>query len=83
MPRGIGEPAVPRGITDVVHEYIEIPVDKGFFLTHEAAIDHLKRNHYHYADNSHTYAHTAWRSREEPLWKILQEVDFSKLEGDR
>ena len=49
------------------------------FLTHEAAIEHLKRNDYHYSDKAHTYAQTAWRSQEEKLWNILQTVDFDKL----
>lgn len=62
-----------------ISEYQEIPADSGMFLTHEAAIDHLERNHYHYAENAHTYAKTAWRSREEKLWEILQTVDFDKL----
>lgn len=62
-----------------ITEYEEIPEDSGMFLTHEAAIDHLERNHYHYAENAHTYAKTAWRSKEEKLWEILQTVDFDKL----
>lgn len=62
-----------------VYEYQEVAVDKGMFLTHEAAIEHLKRNDYHYSDKAHTYAQTAWRSREEKLWNILQTVDFDKL----
>ena len=64
-----------------VKEYQEIARDKGFFFTQKAAEDHLRRNHYHYSDEAHTYAHTAWRSSEEPLWRILQMVDFDKLEG--
>lgn len=62
-----------------VSEYQEYPVDKGIFLTHEAAIQHLKSNDYHYADNAHTYAQTAWRTSEERLWNILQEIDWSKI----
>lgn len=59
--------------------YREIPVDKGMFLTQEAAARHLKSNEYHYAANAHTYAKTAWRSPEEGLWKILQSVDMDQL----
>lgn len=62
-----------------VYEYQEIAVDGGMFFTHEAAIEHLKRNDYHYSDKAHTYAQTAWRSKEEKLWNILQTVDFDKL----
>lgn len=60
-------------------EYKEVPKDEGMFLTHEAAMQHLKKNEHHYSDNAHTYAKTAWRSNEELLWKILQTVDFDKL----
>lgn len=63
----------------VIMEYQEIPNDEGVFFTHEAAIKHLKDNHYHYADKAHTYAKTAWRSSEEKLWDILQQVDFDAL----
>lgn len=62
-----------------VYEYQEVAVDKGMFLTHEAAIEHLERNDYHYSDKAHTYAQTAWRSKEEKLWNILQTVDFDKI----
>ena len=62
-----------------VSQFEIIPVDKGMFLTHKAAINHLKMNDYHYSDNAHTYAHTAWRSDEEKLWDILSSVDFDSL----
>lgn len=62
-----------------IMEYQEIPVDKGMFFTHEAAETHLKSNAHHYCDHAHTYAHTAWRSKEEQLWSILQTVDFDEL----
>lgn len=52
----------------------------GVFLTHKAAAEHLKANHYHYSHDAHTYALTAWRSNEEKLWKILQTVDWDKVE---
>lgn len=63
-----------------VLEYEEYPIEKGFFLTHKAAQEHLRLNHYHYSDAAHTYAHTAWRSCEEKLWDILQKVDFNSLD---
>ena len=62
-----------------IMEYEKVPVDHGIFLTHEAAIQHLKNNEYHYSEDAHTYANTAWRSSEEKLWTILQTVDFDKL----
>ncbi len=60
-------------------EYSEYPFDSGMFFTHDAAIEHLKKNAHHYADNAHTYAHTSWRSKEEPLWSILESIDWSKI----
>lgn len=62
-----------------VGEYQEIPKETGFFLTQKAAETHLKDNNYHYGTNAHTYAHTAWRSKEEKLWDILQKVNFDLL----
>ena len=50
------------------------------FLTQKDAEDHLRANYYHYSDDCHTYAMTAWRSpRVEKLVKLLQEVDFDAL----
>lgn len=47
------------------------------FLTQKDAEEHLKANDYHYDENAHTYAMTAWRSPVvEKLIKILQEVEF-------
>ena len=62
----------------IVKEFTKIPVENGFFLTHEAAIKHLEENYYHYSSDVHTFAKTAWRSKEEPLWDILHSVDFTK-----
>lgn len=66
-----------------VFQYHEVPCDYGMFLTHQAAIEHLKSNAHHYAADAHTYAHTAWRSKEEMLWKILQSVDWDAMGGSR
>lgn len=47
------------------------------FLTQIDAENHLKSNDYHYSDDAHTYAMTAWRSpRVEKLVNILQTVDW-------
>lgn len=49
------------------------------FLTQKDAEDHLRANDYHYSNDAHTYAMTAWRSRRvEKLIKILQETDWNK-----
>lgn len=65
-----------------IQEYELQPVSSGMFLTHEAAQKHLKENQYHYSDIAHTYAETAWRTIEEPLWNILQTIDWSKIKTD-
>jgi hypothetical protein len=47
------------------------------FLTQKDAEDHLRANDYHYSDDAHTYAMTAWRSpRVAKLIKILQETEW-------
>lgn len=47
------------------------------FLTQKDAEEHLKANHYHYSEDAHTYAMTAWRDpRMEQLIKILREVEW-------
>lgn len=67
-----------------ITEYQEVPKDDGMFLTHDAAIKHLKNNEYHYSEHAHTYAKTAWRNEEaDMLYQILQKVDWSLLESER
>lgn len=68
-----------QDINILIQEYELRPADSGMFLTHEAAQEHLKENQHHYSDIAHTYANTAWRSIEEPLWNILQTIDWSKI----
>lgn len=52
------------------------------FLTQKSAEDHLRKNYYHYSDDAHTYAMTAWRDPvTEKLYKILQQVDWTALEA--
>ncbi len=47
------------------------------FLTYEDACDHLRKNYYHYSEDAHPYAMTAWRDPTcEKLWKILQEIKW-------
>lgn len=60
-----------------IYDYEEYPVDIGMFLTHEAAIQHLKANEHNYSAKAHTYSHTALRTSEEPLWRLLSEIDWS------
>lgn len=50
------------------------------FLTKAEAKRHIELNHYHYTDEAHTYAMTAWRApKVERLLKILSEFDFKGL----
>lgn len=48
------------------------------FLTYADAEKHLKENDYHYSEDAHPYAMTAWRSpRMEKLIAILRKVDWT------
>lgn len=50
------------------------------FLTQKSAEEHLRANHYHYSEDAHTYAMTAWRSPiVSKLFEILQTVDWDNL----
>ena len=50
------------------------------FLTNKSCKEHIKANYYHYDEDAHSYAMTAWRSPEvTKLFKILQEVDWDKI----
>lgn len=49
------------------------------FLTLRDADDHLRKNDYHYEEDAHAFALTAWRDPTvERLWKLLQEIDWDK-----
>ena len=57
-----------------------VPYPDTMFLTYKSCKEHINLNHYHYSNDAHPYAMTAWRSPEvEKLFKILQEVDWDKL----
>lgn len=65
--------AIPYKIVPKIYE-------NTMFLTQKAAEEHLRANDYHYSEDAHTYAMTAWRSPEvERLWKILRTVEFGKI----
>lgn len=66
--------AIPYKIVPKIYE-------NTMFITQKDAEEHLRKNDYHYSDDAHTYAMTAWRTPEiEKLWKILRTVDFSRME---
>lgn len=53
------------------------------FLTNRSCKEHIRRNYYHYSDDAHSYAMTAWRSPEvEMLWNILDKIDWKKIKED-
>jgi len=59
-------------------------IDKNYpdtmFITNAECKAHIKANYYHYPDDAHSYAMTAWRSPEvERLWKILQATNWDEL----
>lgn len=71
-----------QGCNYEVISYKIIPkiYENTMFLTQKDAEDHLRSNDYHYSEDAHTYAMTAWRSpRVEMLIKILQGVDWKVL----
>ena len=51
------------------------------FLTKKEAQDHIKANHYHYTNEVHTYAMTAWRApKVERLINLLESFDWNAVE---
>lgn len=76
---------IDRNLTD--HDYTlhneikkEVIKENSFFVTKEEAQKHIELNYYHYSNEVHTYAMTAWRSPQvEELWKVLRETDFKSL----
>lgn len=45
------------------------------FLTKQEAKDHITANHYHYTNEAHTYAMTAWRApKVKRLFEILEKL---------
>jgi len=61
----------------ISYKIVEKIYEDTMFLTQIDAENHLRSNYYHYSDDAHTYAMTAWRSpRVERLVKMLQEIDF-------
>lgn len=50
------------------------------FITNKSCKQHIEVNHYHYSEDAHSYAMTAWRSPEVSyLWDILQKVDWKAM----
>ncbi|MDY0210220.1 MAG: hypothetical protein RBQ91_02270 [Acholeplasma sp.] len=71
---------IKDNITEIPVAKVHVIKENTFFLTQRECKEHITRNKHHYNDSVHTYAMTAWRSPQvEKLYKILQEVDFSKL----
>lgn len=57
-----------------------VPYPDTMFLTYKSCKEHINLNHYHYSNDAHPYAMTAWCSPEiEKLFKIIQEIDWDKL----
>lgn len=64
----------------VSYKIISKIYENTMFLTQKDAEDHLRANDYHYSEDAHTYAMTAWRSpRVEKLVKLLQSIDLDVL----
>ncbi|MGH0585629.1 hypothetical protein ACQVQY_05920 [Bacillus mycoides] len=55
-------------------------VQSAMFLTKEEAKKHIESNDYHYTDEVHTYAMTAWRApKVERLLNILETFDWESI----
>lgn len=53
------------------------------FLTNRSCKEHIKANHYHYNDDAHSYAMTAWRSPEvSRLFEILDKIDWKVMKKE-
>lgn len=51
------------------------------FLTNRECKAHIKANYYHYPEDAHSYAMTAWRAPEVArVWDMLEKIDWSELE---
>lgn len=67
----------------VYYKDVDIIAENLIFLTRQSAEDYLKANAHHHSKDAHTYAMTAIRNPVvNKLWKILREVDFSKIENE-
>lgn len=52
------------------------------FLTNKSCKEHIESNYYHYPEDAHSYAMTAWRSPEvEKLWSILERINWDEVEN--
>lgn len=52
-----------------------------FFLTNKECKAHIKANYYHYPEDAHSYAMTAWRAPEvERLYTILETINWDAVE---
>lgn len=65
-----------------------INADKNFentmFLTNKECKAHIRANYYHYPDDAHSYAVTAWRAPEvSKVWEILEKINCDELERIR
>lgn len=65
------------------YRYVHRNYPNTMFLTNRSCKEHIKANYYHYNDDAHSYAMTAWRSPEvEKLWDILDKVNWEGLKED-
>lgn len=70
-----------RNFNVISYKTVDKTYEDTMFLTQKDAEEHLRSNYYHYSDDAHTYAMTAWRSpRVEKLLNILSTVNFKKGE---
>lgn len=60
---------------------VEKIYENTMFLTNKECKAHIKTNYYHYPEDAHPYAMTAWRAPQvEKLWNILEQTNWDALE---
>ena len=53
------------------------------FLTNRSCKEHIKKNYYHYNEDAHSYAMTAWRSPEvKRLFDILDKINWKEIKEE-
>lgn len=64
----------------VGYQEIDKIYENTMFITLKECRAHIKANYYHYPEDAHPYAMTAWRSPQiEKLWNILEQTNWDEI----
>lgn len=65
----------------VGYRKVEKIYENTMFLTNRECKAHIKSNYYHYPEDAHSYAMTAWRAPEvSRLWEILDKINWDEVD---